>query len=101
MNGDPNPSHMLQPCPTFDAVRTPDMAQSGGCPPEALGAGGDTVADCGLCLTPRTENLLCLLSMLLFPQQLVWSRGAGTQSTASKTVNLDSVHTRYFVFLPV
>ena len=33
------------------------MAQSGGCPQEALGTGGDTAADCGLGLTQQTEDL--------------------------------------------
>ena len=36
------------------------MAQSGGCPQEALGSVQYIVEDCGLCLTHRTENLLCL-----------------------------------------
>ena len=33
------------------------MAQSGGCQQEALGTASDTVADCGLRLTHRTEDL--------------------------------------------
>ena len=36
---------------------TPDMAQSGGCPQEALGTSLDTAADCGLRLTHQTEDL--------------------------------------------
>ena len=36
---------------------TPDMAQSGGWPKEALGTSWDTVVDCGLRLTRRTEDL--------------------------------------------
>ena len=80
----PNP--ILQSCPTFNALRyrrsawhrssnpqphpavlphlrrleTPDMAQSGGCPQEALGTGWDTAADCGLCPTHQTEDLAWL-----------------------------------------
>ena len=38
-------------------LETPDMAQSGGGPQEALGTDWDTAADCGLRLTHRTENL--------------------------------------------
>ena len=33
------------------------MVQSSGCQEEALGTGGDTLADCGVCLTHQTENL--------------------------------------------
>ena len=33
------------------------MAQSGGCPQEALGTGSDTAAHCTLCLTHQTEDL--------------------------------------------
>ena len=33
------------------------MAQSGGCPQEALGTGWDTAADCGLRLTHQIEDL--------------------------------------------
>ena len=33
------------------------MAQSGGCPQEALGSGQDTAADCRLRLTHRTEDI--------------------------------------------
>ena len=36
------------------------MTQSGGCPQEPLGTGLDTAADCGLCLTHRTEDLAWL-----------------------------------------
>ena len=32
------------------------MAQSGDCQQEALGTGGDTATDCGLCITQRTED---------------------------------------------
>ena len=38
----------------------PDMAQSGGCPQEALGTSWYTVADCRLCLTHQTEDLAWL-----------------------------------------
>ena len=49
-------NHILHSCPTFDD-ETPDMAQSGGGPQEALGTSWDTAADCGLGLTHWTENL--------------------------------------------
>ena len=50
------PNHALQSCPTFD-TDVSDMAQSSGCPQEALGTGGDAVPECRLCLTQHTENL--------------------------------------------
>ena len=51
------PSHILQSCPHLRHSETPDMAQSGGCPQEALGTSWDTVADCRLGLTHQTEDL--------------------------------------------
>ena len=54
-------SSNLQPHPAILPhlrwLETPDMAQSGGGPQEALGTSWDTVANCGLHLTHRTENL--------------------------------------------
>ena len=58
--GPQTPNHILQSCLTLDIFETPDMAQSGGCPQEALGTGWDTAADCGLRLTHRTEDLTWL-----------------------------------------
>ena len=43
--------------PHLRHFETPDMAQSGGCPQEALGTSWDTATDCGLRLTHRTEDL--------------------------------------------
>ena len=43
--------------PHLRRFETPDMAQSGGCPQEALGTSLDTAADRGLCPTHRTEDL--------------------------------------------
>ena len=80
----PNP--ILQSCPSFNTLRhrrsvwhrssnpqphpavlshlppfeTPDMAQSGGGPQEALGTSWDTAADCPLHLTHWTEDLAWL-----------------------------------------
>ena len=45
--GPQTPNHILQSCPTFDALN----------PQEALGTGRDTAADCRLCLTDWTEDL--------------------------------------------
>ena len=52
-NPQPHPAVL----PHLRWLETPDMAQSSGGPQEALGTGWDTVADCGLRLTHRTENL--------------------------------------------
>ena len=43
--------------PHLRRFQTPGMAQSGGCPQEALGTGRDTAADCGLRLIHRIEDL--------------------------------------------
>ena len=43
--------------PHLRRSETSDMAQSGECPQEALGTGGDTVADCELSVSHRAENL--------------------------------------------
>ena len=43
--------------PHLQCFKTPDMAQSGGCPQEALGTSWDTAADCRLRLTQGTEDL--------------------------------------------
>ena len=51
-NPQPHPAAL----PHLWRFETPDMAQSDGCPQEALGTGWDTAADCGLCLTHRTED---------------------------------------------
>ena len=52
-NPQPHPAVL----PHLRHFETPDMAQFGGCPQKALGTRGDTAADCGLRLTPRTEDL--------------------------------------------
>ena len=43
--------------PHLRHFQSPDMAQFNGCPQEAMGVGGDTAADCRLCLTYGVENL--------------------------------------------
>ena len=55
--GSSNPQPHPAVLPHLRWLETPDMAQSGGGPQEALGIGWDTAADCGLRLTHRTENL--------------------------------------------
>ena len=55
--GPQTPNHIL---PHLRWIETPDMAQFGGSPQEALGTGRDTAADFGLRLTHRTENLAWL-----------------------------------------
>ena len=55
-NPQPHPAVL----PHLQCFETPDMAQSNGCPQEALGTGWDTAADCGLHLTHRTEDLAWL-----------------------------------------
>ena len=52
-NPQPHPAVL----PHLRRFETPDMAQSGGCPQEALGIGWDTAADRWLHLTLRTEDL--------------------------------------------
>ena len=52
-NPQPHPAVL----PHLWRFETPDMAQFGGCPQEALGTSQDTVANCGLRLTHQTENL--------------------------------------------
>ena len=52
-NPQPHPAVL----PHLRRFETPDMAQSVGCPQEALRTGRDTVADCGLRLTHWTEDL--------------------------------------------
>ena len=56
-HGSSNPQPHPAALPHLRWLETPDMAQSGGGPQEALGTGWDTAADCGLRLTHRTENL--------------------------------------------
>ena len=53
-NPQPHPAVL----PHLQHFETPDMAQSGGCPQEALGTGWNTAADCGLRLTHWTEDLV-------------------------------------------
>ena len=52
-NPQPHPAVL----PHLQRFETPDVAQSGGCLQEALWTSSDTVADCRLCLTHRTEDL--------------------------------------------
>ena len=53
-NSQPHPAVL----PHLGRFETPNMAQSSGCPQEALGTGWDTVADCRLHLTHQTEDLV-------------------------------------------
>ena len=53
LNPQPHPAAL----PHLRRFEMPDMAQSGGCPQEALGTGWDTVADCELRRTHWTEDL--------------------------------------------
>ena len=54
-SSDPQPHPAV--LPHLRRFETPDMAQSSGCPQEALGTGWDTAADCELRLTHRTGDL--------------------------------------------
>ena len=56
-HGSSNPQPHPAILPHLRWLETPNTAQSGGGPQEALGTGWDTAADCGLRLTHRTENL--------------------------------------------
>ena len=49
-------NHIL---PYLRHFETPDIARSDECPQEALETGWDTVADCGLLLTHKTEDAAC------------------------------------------
>ena len=55
--GPPNPQPHPAVVPHLGRFEAPDTAQSGGCPQKALVTCRDTVADCGLRLTHRTEDL--------------------------------------------
>ena len=57
-SSNPQPHPAVQP--QLWRFKTPAMAQSGGCPQEALGTGWDTAADCGLHLTDQTDDLAWL-----------------------------------------
>ena len=82
------------------------MAQSGGCPQEALGTSWDTAADCGLRLAHRTEGLAWSMAgnaeeeeedtaadcgLLCFthrPEDLAW---LGTQKKKKEAVSSEGV----------
>ena len=59
-HGSSDPQPQLAVLPHLRRFETPDMAQFGGCPQQAVGTGWDTAADCGLYLTHQTEDLAWL-----------------------------------------